>query len=198
MNEAKVEALIDHINEGGGLEPEDLAEKLSLSPRSLKSMENYVAEVADRLELDLEVGGVNPLAQEPGEEEEDSDEEEEDDSEDEDEDDEEADEEEAESEPEPEPELAPKKEKKKKSAAYRFFLNRSDGTSVELQRVSTSSGGNIVTFQEVQPTDVVQLMLKGEVVEVDIIPLRKAVPTNMSEHNITNEKLLQLALAAKP
>lgn len=187
MNEAKVEALIEHITEGGSLEQEALAEALSLSPRSVKSIEKYLAEASDRIEdieEELSIGDDNPLAdlddepEPPEEEEEDEDEEEEE---------------------EPEPEPAPKKSSKKKKAEgspYRFFLQQDNGTSVELEQVR--KGGKVITFREVQPTDIVKLMLRGEIVEVDLIPLRKQTPSDKSEFGISNETLLNLALAARP
>jgi hypothetical protein len=41
-------------------------------------------------------------------------------------------------------------------------------------------------------------MIKGAVETVDIIPLRLENPRHLSDFGITNELLLNLALAAKP
>jgi hypothetical protein len=184
MNEAKLEALIEHISSGGSLEQEDLADALSLSARSTKSIENYLAEASERMNNTFEIGGENPIAPSDEDEEEEDDEEEEEDQED----------EEEEEDEEPEPEPAPKPNVQKKP--YRFFLEQPDGSAVELEQVK--KGGNVITFSQIQPTDIVQVMVKGEIVEVDLIPLRKLPPSDRSEYGVSNETLLILALAAKP
>lgn len=188
MNEAKIDKLVEYIEDGGSLDQEDLAEVLGLSPKSVKSINNYLEAAAERLEDDtLEIGGDNPWSNDSAEADEEDDEEEE-----------EEDEDEEEEDPEPEPELAPKKKPKgklKDNSPFRFFLDEGNGISTEIQQ--TMKNGKVITFKKIEPTDIVQLMIKGEIVEVDIIPLRKEDPTVMSDYGITNEKLLSLALAAK-
>lgn len=186
MNSVKLTALIEHIKDGGSLETEALAEALTLSPRSTKSIEKYLAAASEQLddvEDELEVGGVNPYADEDAPEPPEDDEEEEE-------------EEEPEPEPEPEPSSKKSKGKKKDGGPYRFFLEQDNGSAVELEQVK--KGGKVITFRVVEPTDIVQLMVKGEIVEVDLIPLRKAKPSDKSEFGISNETLLNLALAARP
>lgn len=184
MNEVKLTALIAHIQDGGSLEQEDLAEALTLSPKSVKSIGNYLTAASEKLDEEFVIGGDNPFAS-------DDDEEEEEPTEPEDSDEEDEEEEESESEPSPAP-----TGKKDKPKGYRFFFEKDDGTAVELEQVK--KGGNVITFKEKAVTDIVQLMLKGEVIEVDLVPLRLEKPKSMSEFGITNELLLNLALAAKP
>lgn len=188
MNAVKLSALIAHIQDGGSLEQEDLAEALTLSPKSVKSIGNYLTAAGEKLDEEFTIGGENPFASDEDEEEEEPTEPEEPEEE----------EEEEEPEPEPEPSPAPKAKKKKEAKdtkPYRFFFERPDGTAVELEQVK--KGGNVITFKEKAITDIVQLMVKGEVVEVDLVPLRQAKQDEESEFGMSNELLLKLALAAR-
>lgn len=196
MNEAKLDALYDHLINGGSLELKPLAKALSVTVRSGKTIERYLEAVAERdpnLD-DLTIGGVNPYAKDQEEEVEDESEETP----------EPVSEEVSEPQPEPEKEIKtqePAKKaapKAKKKAAYRFFLEDDDGISVELERVESKSGGTVVTFKKKQITDMVTLMVKGEVIEVDIVALRKEKADSPTPYGITNDQLLRLALAAKP
>lgn len=206
MNQSKVADLLEHIKEGGSLDAVVIAPICGVTARSTKTIENYLAaaeEAADEV-ISLSIGGPNPYLSDEDEEEEEVDESEESD-EDEDEDEDEADEEEDEDEEEtPPPAPAPKKSKAKAAPAppdkkkeYRFFIENDDGTSSPIERLESKTAGNIITFRKKTVQDIVTLMLKGKAVQVDIVPLRKLRPSEMSEHGISNELLLNLALAAK-
>ena len=186
MNEAKIKALLEHLQKGGSLDAESVATVLGTTARSIKTIEKYIEAVIeqdDELE-GIVLGGINPYV-----------------SDDEEDDEEEDDEEEEEEAPAPVTESPAKPTEKvaeAKPAAYRFFYESSDGISREIEKVESKSNGKIITFREKTVTDIVSLMVKGTVIEVDIVALRKENPRHKSGYGITNELLLNLALAAKP
>ncbi len=187
MNEAKIKALVAYLQEGGSLDVESVAVVLGTTPRSVKTIEKYIeAAVEADPELDgITLGGVNPYDLDKDE--------------DEDEDEEEEEEEEEAPAPVAAPApAAPAKAPAKKPASYRFFYEGADGTSREIEKIESKSKNSIVTFRDKQITDYVSLMIKGSVIEVDIVALRKENQLHQSGHGMTNELLLKLALAAKP
>ena len=94
----------------------------------------------------------------------------------------------------PKPRAKDKAKAKDKPAGFRFYLKLANGTSVEIEQ--TSKSDKIITFTEKPTTQVVSLMVKGEVIEVDLVPLRKLDQMAQSDYGMTNAKLLALALAA--
>jgi len=190
MNQAKTEALLEHIQQGGSIDEDSLAAVLSIQSSSKKTMAGYLAAVEDLDEHleDLVVGGIHFYSDTPAPSQED------------DEDDEEEDDDEEE-------QPSPPKKKKAKAAKpsskspkkYRFFMENSNGISVELEKIESKSGASVVTFREKPITDIVKVMLKGEVVEVDLVGLRLKAPSDPSalDPEITNERLLSIALAAR-
>ncbi len=198
INKAKQQKLIEHLQEGGSLDKESLAAAIGATTKTQDS--TFVAyldslEEHDEWLVNLKIGGDNPYnEEEDGEEEEPEAESEE----------EEAEEEvEEEEEEEPEPDPVPAKPKprakdkakaKDKPAGFRFYLKLANGTSVEIEQ--TSKSDKIITFTEKPTTQVVSLMVKGEVIEVDLVPLRKLDQMAQSDYGMTNAKLLALALAA--
>lgn len=188
INKAKQKQLLEHLQEGGSLDKESLAAAIGATVKTQDStFTAYLDSLAEEDEylVDLEIGGFNPYGEEEAEE-----------------DAEEEEEYEAEEEEEPEPpktEDKPKSKSKSKSKAtsddFRFFLKRDNGTSVELEKFGKS--GKVVTFTEKPVTQVVSLMLKGQIIEVDLVPLRKLDQNAPSEYEgVTNAKLLALAVAA--
>ena len=196
MNESKVETLTTHLRDGGSLALDEVATALSLSPKSVRSIDKYLAEANTRLRTegdlvvpdpDLMLNGINPFntiddddADDEIDEELDADEEEE-------------------VEPETEPEPAPVKAKpapNKKPKPYRFFLEGENGMSTELEQAKKS--GSIITFREKTVTEIVSIIIKGEVQQVDLVKVRLGNALSISEYGVSNELLLQLALAARP
>lgn len=214
MNQAITQSLLEHLQVGGSTDKDVVAQICDVTPRSIKTMEKYLAACAEEDDLLEGVALGEPTAYydddpveddeegtpdsnnsgelgeegEPGVPEEDEDEDEDEESDDESDDSEEE---------EPEPEQEQPKSKKPAKKNYRFFLEHEDGTSMELERIASKSAGAVVTFREKSIKDIVTLIIKGETVEVDIIPLRKAKPSATSEYGISNELLLNLALAAR-
>ena len=202
MNQAKLAALVEHLTEGGSLDAADVAAVIGCTVRSTKTIEKYLvaAEDEDDNLEDLVIGGTHYYSDDPEEAEEGEDpdpEEEEEEEEEEDPKEEEADPEEEEEEEEDEP-LVPKKVKPAPNKPYRFFIEGASGASSEIERVDSKSKGKIITFKHKAITDFVSIMIKGAVETVDIIPLRLENPRHLSDFGITNELLLNLALAAKP
>ena len=201
MNESKVETLTTHLLDGGSLALDEVATVLSLSPKSVRSIDKYLAEANTRLRTegdlvvpdpDLMLNGINPFNTLDDEEEEEEEEEippEEEDAE------EEIDDEEDESEPEPAPVKA-KPAPNKKPKPYRFFLEGENGMSTELEQAKKS--GSIITFREKTVTEIVSIIIKGEVQQVDLVKVRLGNALSISEYGVSNELLLQLALAARP
>lgn len=178
MNQAKLKLLVEHLQEGGATDVETLANILGVTVKAKKTIERYLAACEEKDEnlTGLTVGGSTYYNDEESEDEEEPT----------------AEEDSVEEEEEPEETPAPEKPVKKKG--YRFFLKNDDGTSTEIFQVSKSA--SVVTFTT-QIEDIVKVMIKGEVVDVDIIPLRKLPPKDDSPYGMSNELLLQLALAAK-
>lgn len=193
MNQAKIQTLLEHIQEGGDLKKETLASVLSIQARSEKAMIGYLEAVQEEDEnlTDLEIGGTHFYSDAPASDEDEEEEHEEDDEEDE--------EEEA-------PAPQPKKEKKSKAKAkggskqYRFFFEKENGTSIELEKIDSKSGGKVVTFREKAVTDFVTAIVKGKEVEVDLVSLRLKKPSDPSDIHpeVSNESLLRILLAARP
>ena len=193
INEAKLLTLMEHLEEGGDTEKASLAACLGGTNRMQNStIEAYLAAAAERDENfeDIQVGG-STLWYDADDEDEDEDE----DVESEDEDQEEEDDQEEEPEPEPQPKPKAKKKPAKKKD-YRFFFETEDGLSIELERIESKSD-KIVKFREKKAQQIVKVMIKQQIVEVDLVPLRLEDPKAMSEHGVSNEKLLALAVAAQ-
>ena len=198
-NAAKAEALAKHLLDGGDLEVNTLAEIIGVSNRSIKTIEKYLREVGEEHESlqGLEIGGTSPYYR--GEEDGDAEEEASDEEiEGEDEDPDEDEEEEEEPAPAPKPKLKKSKGKGKGKSKppYRFFLQGEGGVDTELEQVDQT--GKVVTFRVKEETDIVKVMLKGEVVEVDIVQLRKQIPDGDSGYGVSNDFLLGMAVAARP
>jgi|TARA_R100000084_G_C4655385_1_gene152489 FtsZ-interacting cell division protein YlmF len=186
INEAKLQSLMDHIGQGGATDKASLASALSGTNRMQNStIEAYLAAAGERDEdyADIEIDGETLWYDPEAVEEEDVEDQEEDSEEEED---------QEEEEPEPEPEPEPKKAKKKD---YRFFLRRNNGQDLEMEQVSRK--GSVIIFEEKKASQMVKLIVKKKIVEVDLVPLRKAPPEEMNEYGMTNEKLYRLALAAQ-
>jgi len=189
INEAKLLTLMEHLEEGGDTEKASLAACLGGTNRMQNStIEAYLAEAAERDENfeDIQVGG-STLWYDADDEDEDV--------ESEDEDQEEEDDQEEEPDPKPQPKPTAKNKSAKKKD-YRFFFETEDGLSIELERIDSKSD-KIVKFREKKAQQIVKVMIKQQIVEVDLVPLRLEDPKAMSEHGVSNEKLLALAVAAQ-
>jgi len=189
VNAAKLDALAKHLQDGGSLDKKAVSDIVGCTPKAVKTMEKYLEGVAEQDEKlkGITLGGENPYAD--SEEEEDG----------------------GGSAPEDasespvsvetatdDPPKPPKSDGKKTSKKpYRFFLKGENGTAVELQKVPEKSKGKVVYFEEKPVSEVVKIMIKGEVAEVDIVPLRLKRPADQSPYGISNELLLNLALAAR-
>ena len=185
INAAKLKALGDHFEQGGDTSKESIAACLGGTNRmQFSTIQSYLEALAEQDENfeNIAVGGSTLWYDAEDEESEESEPEEP-----------EEDEEEEEEEPEPEPEPEPVKKKKKKN--HKFYYTDSKGSSIELMIESQSS--NIVQFVEKPVKQIVKIMLKQEIVEVDLIPLRQAPQDEINEHGISNARLLALCVSAQ-
>jgi len=185
MNQAKLDSLVEHLQEGGSLDKETLADVLTLSPNSMRSIQGYLdaAVEVDESFSEIKVGDENPLrpveeGSKPSIKNED----------------EEYYEDEQVPETEPEPE---KKNKKTKKKDFRFFFTGVDGQSVELE--IDVKNDKVISFVKKEINDEVKLMIRGKLVLVDIVPLRKLPPDNKNKDfpHLSNDAVLKLALSAK-
>tara|TARA_R110000851_G_scaffold39729_4_gene100704 strand:- start:1466 stop:2056 length:591 start_codon:yes stop_codon:yes gene_type:complete len=193
INQAKLQGLLDHLQLGGATDKATLAKSIGATARTQDAtINNYLEAIDDELDenlVGLQIGGENPYRDEDEEVEQEEEEQEE-----------ESEEEEEEQEETPAPQPAPKKKEPKPAKAdkegdFKFYLERQDGTAVQI--FQRKKKGKIISFYEKVPTQIVTLMLKGNVVEVDLITLRIADGLAVSEYGITNERLLALAIAAQ-
>tara|TARA_A200000159_G_scaffold59354_1_gene54955 strand:+ start:7628 stop:8185 length:558 start_codon:yes stop_codon:yes gene_type:complete len=185
MNQAKIDALVEHLQEGGSLDKETLADVLTLSPNSTRSIQGYLDAAVEQDESfsELKVGDENPnkFVEEGSNSSIENE-------------DEEYYEDEQEPEPEPEPE---KKNKKTKKKDFRFFFTGKDGQSVELE--IDAKNDKVISFVKKEVHDEVKLMIRGKLVLVDIVPLRKLSSNSKNKDfpHLSNDAVLKLALAAK-
>ena len=195
-NEKKALKLLQHLRDGGSLDRDTLAEILGMVPTSTAAMERYLVHISEQRPSEfpdgLAIDGINPLAseddedyddEEDGSEEHDDSEDQDDDSDDDEEEDE--DEEDDDYEDDDEDDEGPD-----------LFYMDAQGISHPVYVFSQNDKRVVLKDKEIE--DIVKIILKGEVVEVDLIPLRKKDQGAKSEYGISNAKLLQLALAAKP
>ena len=189
-NEAKVAKLVKHLQEGGDTDKESLTSAMGVGIATRNATIEAYLEAAGEVDeylINLEVDGESPYTEYEGEDTGEGESEEESD---------ESEEEGSEEDLEEEEPPAPKPTKpKKKAKDFRFFMKNKNGTDTEIEQVSTK--GNIITFREKAVTQIVKLILGGEIVEVDIIPLRHQPPLEESEYGVTNAQLLALAVAAQ-
>lgn len=196
INPAKLQGLVDHLQLGGATDKASLAKSIGATARTQDAtIINYLNAITaeqDDVLMGLTIDGENPYREEEDEVEqtspEASDEQDE-------ETDEEIEEEEEEETPSPAPVKKEKPAKPAKASDFKFYLERQDGTAVQI--FQRKKKGKIVSFYEKVPTQIVKIMIKGAIVEVDLISLRIADGNAISEHGISNERLLALAVAAE-
>lgn len=186
LNQAKLMQVVEHLQAGGETNKKALVACIGATIKTQNAtVQKYldaIDEETDEHLVGLKMGDPNPYrGEEPAD---DSDVEEED-------------EQEEEEEETPEPAPAPKKEKKgkKEKPKFKFYLETADGRAVEL--IENKRNGKIISFIEKPKTQLVQIMLKGKIVDVDLIPLRQKPQDEINEYGISNAKLLALCVAAQ-
>ena len=88
---------------------------------------------------------------------------------------------------EPEPEVEEKEE-------FQFFYDNGDGLLVELEQVRSKN--NKIYFKKLEPKELVDLIVRGQTVTVDLVQLAKKSP-GATEHGVRVDQLIQLAKLAQ-
>ena len=173
INEAKVNALVTHLQAGGGTSKEELAEAIGSTTRTkLTTFQKYLdaAVEKDPNLTGVAVGSYNPYQDETP-----------------------AEEEELVSVEAVQVDTDPSTVSVDK--VFKFFLQKENNTVEEIEQVSQK--GTTIIFKKVIPKELVTVLLKGEEHTVCLLDLKRRNPEEITDFGISVSNLILIAEAAK-
>lgn len=90
--------------------------------------------------------------------------------------------------------VASEPEVEEEETPFQFFYDGGDGILVEMEEVRKK--GHRIFFKKLEPKELVNIIVKGKQVTVDLVQLAKKVPT-ATEHGVRVDQLIQLAKLAQ-